>query len=151
MTDTAITEIPSTTDHYATATTSGRYATAITTGIASWASAGPEGTIVLAHIDEAAGRTRILVAYPGETEGIEPGIYHHVVDGKIVGDPDMLLPNDGRGYSLRHNDGLYLAGCREFTAEQALAHWSDPSHYSPKSAALLLAAVKAHMAQIAAA
>ena len=30
------------------------------------------------------------------------------------------------GYTLRHNavTGIYWAGCREFTAEQALDHWS---------------------------
>jgi hypothetical protein len=47
---------------------------------------------------------------------------------------EMLLPSDGRTYSLTFVDGRY----------QAVTHWSNPAHYAPQSAALLLSAVKAH-------
>ena len=66
----------------------------------------------------------------------------------------MLLDNDGRDYRLGVRKGLhefrYSAGCRDFTAEEAIAHWSNPKHPNPKSAALLLAAVQAHIASTAA-
>ncbi len=56
----------------------------------------------------------------------------------------LLLTNDGRGHRLTYRDGHYEAGCRRFTYPEAVAHWSNPEHYAPKSAALLLAAVEAH-------
>lgn len=44
---------------------------------------------------------------------------------------EVLLDDDGRGYVLRYRgDGIYTAGCREFTVEEALAHWGDPEHYT---------------------
>ena len=59
---------------------------------------------------------------------------------------DLLLDDDGRGYRLGHRAGRYTAGCRDFTAAEAIEHWSDPDHEAPESAALLLAAVQAHIA-----
>jgi len=56
----------------------------------------------------------------------------------------LLLANDGRGYRLTFRAGHYEAGCRRFTHAEAVAHWSNPEHDAPKSAALLLAAVEAH-------
>ena len=56
----------------------------------------------------------------------------------------LLLTNDGRGHRLTYRDGHYEAGCRRFTHAEAVAHWSNPEHAAPKSAALLLAAVEAH-------
>jgi hypothetical protein len=67
------------------------------------------------------------------------------IEGRsIVERPDVLVIDDGRGYMLRHVEGRYLAGCRNFTYEQAVAHWSNPDHEAPASAAILLAAVEAH-------
>ena len=60
----------------------------------------------------------------------------------------MLLDDDGRGYRLGTRNGRYFAGCRDFTAEEAVAHWSNPNHPAPESAALLLAAVQAHIATL---
>ena len=57
----------------------------------------------------------------------------------------MLLADDGRGYRLGTRAGRYTAGCRDFTADEAIAHWSNPEHPAPASAALLLAAVQAHV------
>ena len=59
---------------------------------------------------------------------------------------DLLLDDDGRGYRLGHRSGRYFAGCRDFTAAEAIEHWSDTDHEAPESAALLLAAVQAHIA-----
>ena len=61
--------------------------------------------------------------------------------------PDVLA-FDRRGYMLRWSeaDG-YTAGCRRFaTAKAAIAHWSNPDHKAPDSAAILRAAVEAHAA-----
>ena len=58
----------------------------------------------------------------------------------------VLLEDDGRGYRLGFRGGWYEAGCRVFTATEAVEHWSNPHHENPKAAALLLAAVQAHIA-----
>jgi hypothetical protein len=136
----------STTGDWAAASTTGNQAAAACLGVEGWARAGVGGTIVLSFDDKT--RRRVLVAYPGETEGITPNVWCHVVDGAIVADVNMLLPQDGRGYSLRFKDGRYLAGCRNFDAAEAIAHWSDPNHEAPESAALLLAAVAEHVAKL---
>jgi hypothetical protein len=68
----------------------------------------------------------------------------------IVERPDVLVVNDGRGYMLRVFDGRYLAGCRDFNYDEAVAHWSNPGHPAPASAAILLAAVEAHHAAVTA-
>jgi hypothetical protein len=62
----------------------------------------------------------------------------------------MLLPNDGRGYALRYTNGRYKAGCRDFDLTGAVAHWSNPDHEAPESAARLLAAVQTHAAGVTA-
>ena len=56
----------------------------------------------------------------------------------------LLIADDGRGYRLTFRAGYYEAGCRRFTHAEAVAHWSNPDHPAPESAALLLAAVEAH-------
>jgi hypothetical protein len=59
--------------------------------------------------------------------------------------PDVLLPDDGRGYLLGVVGGRYVAGCRDFaTAEEAIVHWSNPDHEAPTSARLLREAVARH-------
>lgn len=74
------------------------------------------------------------------------GLWLEVRDGEVVADPTLLLPEDGRGYSLRFLNGKYTAGCRIFSALEAEEHWSNPDHRAPASAARLLAAVRAHVA-----
>ena len=146
----------STSGYQASASTSGHRALASTSGYRAiaicadngWARAGVGGVIALGHFDGF--RQRLLVAYPGETEGIPPNVWCRVVDGAIVADLDLLIGCDSRGYMLRHENGRYLAGCRDFTAAEAIAHWSDPDHESPADAALLKAAVEAHVASLAA-
>ena len=79
----------------------------------------------------------------------------HIIDVSALDltDPDtfaaytggpLLIADDGRGHRLTYRDGHYEAGCRRFTYPEAVAHWSNPEHYAPESAALLLAAVEAH-------
>jgi hypothetical protein len=132
----------STTGELANASTAGNGAIASATGNDGWAKAGQGGTIVLAYDDGV--RRRVLVAYPCETPGIPANTWCHVIDGKIVADPTMLLPDDGREYSLRCVAGRYLAGCRNFDRGTALAHWSNPDHKNTAAAARLYAAVLAH-------
>jgi uncharacterized protein YjbI with pentapeptide repeats len=55
-----------------------------------------------------------------------------------------LLDNDGRGYALDYWQGRYVAGCRNFTRDEALTHWSNPAHEAPGSARLLWDAVNRH-------
>ena len=84
-------------------------------------------------------------------DGYPVGEWVTMTDGQVCRRPDVLLPFDGRGYRLRHVKGRYLAGCRDFTAAEAVAHWSNPNHPAPASAARLLAAVQAHIASTEAA
>ena len=65
----------------------------------------------------------------------------------------LLLDNDGRGFQVVAHSGLlsngetvYLAGCRKLTRHGAVAHWSNPDHHAPESAAKILAAIEAHHA-----
>lgn len=76
--------------------------------------------------------------------GWKPGVSIAMTDGVVMERPDVLLFNDGRGYMLRLDDGRYLAGCRNFNYDEAVAHWSNPNHRAPESARLLLEAVQAH-------
>ena len=72
-------------------------------------------------------------------------------DGRwIVERPDLLLINDGRGYQLTVDGGRYMAGCRNFSYEEAVKHWSNPDHPAPIAAARLLAEVEKHHAKGAA-
>jgi hypothetical protein len=80
-------------------------------------------------------------------DGWTVGRWVTMTDGMVEEHPDVLLPGDGRGYTLTATPaGRYVAGCRNFDAGQAIAHWSNPDHPAPASAVLLLAAVKAHIA-----
>lgn len=60
------------------------------------------------------------------------------------------ITEDDRGYRLWFSENyrdmgpIYGAGCRRFTLEQALQHWSDPTHYDPESAAQLFDGVIRH-------
>ena len=65
---------------------------------------------------------------------------------QLIADPNLLLANDGRGYRLVWTGNRYEAGCRSFTYDQAVKHWSNPNHEAPDSAARLLAAVEEHHA-----
>jgi hypothetical protein len=132
-----------TTGHGAHATTTGDGAIACALGDGCWARAGESGMVIL--IDRTGDRHRALVAYPGE-DGIEPGRWCCIEDGRIV-QPADVLDIDRRGYVLRYVDGRYVAGCREFdTANEAVAHWSDPGHPDPESARILREAVQRHHA-----
>ena len=151
----------STTGNEAHASTTGNRAHASTTGYGAHATS-TQGAASSANAVAVGQWVRLL---PGSCDALvlpdDPNKYHPMLiaasDGWTVGRwvtmsggqveerLDVLLPNDGRGYMLRHVNGRYLAGCRDFTAEQAVAHWSDPTHPAPQAAALLLAAVKAHL------
>lgn len=83
-----------------------------------------------------------------DPEGESPTVEWCELCADENGGGTVLLEDDGRGYVLRFvagaDGGQYRAGCRRFTLEQALAHWGDPRHGSPRSAAKLFGAVLTH-------
>ena len=152
----------STTGNRAHASTTGNWANASTTGyeanalsaqgaassahavaVGRWVRLLPDSCDALVLPDDPNEYHPMLIA---ASDGWTVGRWVTMADGWVGERLDVLLPNDGRGYMLRYVDGRYLAGCRDFDAEQAIAHWSNPSHAEPASAALLLAAVRAHIA-----
>jgi hypothetical protein len=73
------------------------------------------------------------------------GVWLTMENGQVVARPDVLLPDDRRGYTLQYIDDCYVAGCRRFDiAEEAIAHWTDPRHEAPYSAWLLATEVARH-------
>ena len=129
-----------TTGYGSPAATTGYRSPAATLGANGWARASaPDGSVTL--VDYSGPRHRVLTAYVGE--GIAPGRWCTIVNGLIVQPPEVL-DIDNRGYVLRYVNGRYIAGCRDFDRDEAIAHWSNPKHESPENAAILLAAVLAH-------
>jgi hypothetical protein len=57
------------------------------------------------------------------------------------------LLNDPRGYRLDRVGDHYHAGCRKFTASEALAHWGSPSYPDRARGDAYVAAVKAEEAR----
>jgi hypothetical protein len=53
------------------------------------------------------------------------------------------LYHDSRGYALILIGDRYFAGCRNFTADEAIAHWGSPEYPDPQRGAAYVAAVKA--------
>jgi hypothetical protein len=53
------------------------------------------------------------------------------------------LYHDPRGYALIRIGDRYFAGCRNFTAAEAIAHWGAPDYRNPERGAAYVAAVKA--------
>jgi hypothetical protein len=53
------------------------------------------------------------------------------------------LYEDDRGYRLDRAGKRYIAGCRKFTAAEAIAHWGSPEYPTPQRGAAYVAAVKA--------
>jgi hypothetical protein len=89
----------------------------------------------------------LVSAKPGPTlhDGWPVGVWITMDRGQVTTRPDVLLPDDGRGYRLRFVKGRYEAGCRSFdTAEKAIAHWTNPKHDTPWSAWLLATEVARH-------
>ena len=128
-----------TTGYESPAATTGDRSPAATLGTDGWARSNV--AVCIAEYKRG-GVVRLHVAHVGE-DGFIAGRWACVSDGKIVQPPDVL-DIDRRGYVLRYSDGRYTAGCRDFNAAEALAHWSDPDHCAPESAAILYAAVLAN-------
>lgn len=57
-----------------------------------------------------------------------------------------VLVVDPREYTLRYleDEKLYTAGCRSFTYEEAVKHWSNPEHADVPAAHVLLKAIEDH-------
>jgi hypothetical protein len=158
----------STTGHYSAASTTGHYSTASTTGdhsaafsamsfsesaqnvaIGKFVRLSDSGmpALVLPVSDE--WEPMLVSVHDADTEDGTPwqiGVWITMDDDGVVREhPEILLADDGRNYTLRFQDDSYTAGCRTFTATQAMNHWSNPSHNAPDSAARLLAAVLHHI------
>jgi hypothetical protein len=57
---------------------------------------------------------------------------------------DMADPRRYRPVAVAHADGWRISsGCRWFTVEEAMAHWSNPEHKAPGIAARYIRAVNA--------
>ena len=165
----------STTGEYSAASTAGEYSAASTTGYRSAASttgycsaafaarsaAESARSVAIGRWVRLAEHSCHAVLLPSDSENWQPVLITHAEygvgvwvtmtnDGMVTPRPDVLLPEDGRGYLLRYDDKAerYLAGCRTFTAAEAVAHWSNPTHPAPQSAARLLAAVREHIASM---
>ena len=66
----------------------------------------------------------------------------HLRDTKIT-----ALYEDERSYRLDRAGNRYIAGCRNFTAAEAIAHWGHPEYPDPERGAAFVAAVKAEEAR----
>jgi hypothetical protein len=53
------------------------------------------------------------------------------------------LYESNHGYRLDRAGDFYFAGCRRFTADQAIAHWGSPDYPDQKRGAGFVAAVRA--------
>ena len=159
----------STTGYGSAASTTGDYSAASTTGYRSaafsawWTAEADKATAVgrWVRLTDTSGAAVVLSPDPltydpyvvSRADGWAVGVWITMSDaGRVEEHPDVLA-FDQRGYILRWTeaDG-YTAGCRRFaTAAAAIAHWSNPRHEAPDSAAILRAAVEAHAASQAAA
>jgi hypothetical protein len=160
----------STTGYYAHASTTGHNANASTTGHNANASTTGERAHAFAALGAAESAQAVAVGLwvrlsessldalvlpePGYRpmlvswqDGWPIGEWITMQGGKVVVRNDVLLPDDGRGYVLEFVKGRYVAGCRKFTYDEAIAHWSNPDHQTPDSAARLLAEVERHHAK----
>ena len=90
--------------------------------------------------------TRVMLG-----DGVRLGTRVMLGDGVRLGDgvelgtpgsPYWCAGRDPRGYEvigyLRADMLRVIAGCRDFTVEDAKAHWSDPGHQNPDAAADIL-------------
>ena len=154
----------STTGNHSAASTTGYHSAASTTGYGSaafsalWAAEADKATAVgrWVRLTDTSGAAVVLSPDPlkfdpyvvSRAGGWAVGVWITMSDAGMVEEHPDVLAFDLRGYVLQWTeaDG-YTAGCRKFaTADAAIAHWSNPRHEAPDSAAILRAAVEAHAA-----
>ena len=58
------------------------------------------------------------------------------------------LFDDPRGHQMVCVGGFYHAGCRKFTAAEAIAHWGADTYPDPKRGKAYVAAITAHEAKL---
>ena len=58
------------------------------------------------------------------------------------------LFDDPRRYQMVYVGGFYHAGCRKFTAAEAIAHWGADRYPDPKRGEAYVAAITAHEAKL---
>jgi hypothetical protein len=151
----------STTGDYSAASSTGDYSAASTTGdyshaFAAMGAAESQHAVAVGRWVRLTETSCDAIVLPDDADKWHPyivakdhgwhvGRWITMVNGVVEERPDVLLPDDGRGHRLQCFDGRYRAGCRSFTADEAVAHWSNPNHEAPLSAARLLAEVKRHI------
>jgi hypothetical protein len=65
-------------------------------------------------------------------------------DANGVHELDMADPRGYRPVAVAHADGWRISsGCRWFTVQEAIAHWSNPKHETPAIAARYIRAINA--------
>lgn len=56
--------------------------------------------------------------------------------------PINITRSDGYTFTMQ-SDGSVVAGCRDFTPEEAHAHWGDPNHHKHRESMAIVNALRA--------
>lgn len=83
----------------------------------------------------------ILAAFGVTPDNLSVGGLLYLSNTKIA-----ALYEDERGYRLDRAGFHYHAGCRRFTAEEALAHWGSPNYSDKTRGEAYCAAIRAEEA-----
>ena len=60
--------------------------------------------------------------------------------------PISITRSDGYTFTLQ-SDGSIVAGCRDFTPDEAKAHWGNPEHYKHRESMAIVTALNAIAAE----
>ena len=66
--------------------------------------------------------------------------------GVYTSTPTSITRSDGYMFTLQ-SDGSIVAGCRDFTPDEAKAHWGDPEHYKHRESMAIVTALNAIAAE----
>jgi len=73
-------------------------------------------------------------AYIGPDARVKRGMY--------TSTPTSITRSDGYMFTLQ-SDGSIVAGCRDFTPDEAKAHWGDPEHHKHRESMAIISAFNA--------
>ena len=66
--------------------------------------------------------------------------------GMYTSTPTSITRSDGCMFTLQ-SDGSIVAGCRDFTPDEAKAHWGDPEHHKHRESMAIVTALNAIAAE----
>lgn len=66
----------------------------------------------------------------------------HIKYGTCTSTPVSITRSDGHTFTLQPNDRI-VAGCRDFSPEEADAHWGNPAHHLHAESVAIVAALQA--------